>query len=267
MDGERDDPLSASLEFGRATSPRAVEASALEGDLAPVIAHAAHLSEDESVAGDQRLLVVLQAVNAGGKDGTIAEIVGVLHRSSMRVERFRKPPEGTSWQEVLLRALTIAPDAGELVIFNRSYYEELLRAVLDGHDDRDVVAEAILRLEGDLAERGTVVLKVFLHIDRDEQRRRLDLRQADPGLRHLHNPADYDDQQRWDSLMAAYDTVLALTHTSANPWHVVPANRRLVRNLLVAELLRPHLKPIPAGSARPRPVLHPPGGCTTEPDL
>jgi len=139
------------------------------------------------------------------------------------------------------RALARGPGPGELVIFHRSYYEELLRAVLEGDPSAATIAANITELEHAYTRRTTTVVKVMLHIDRDEQLRRLDARRDDQELHHLHNPDDYHDQRRWDDLMRAYQTMLVRTHTASHPWFVIPANDRKLRNAIVAGLLHPHL--------------------------
>jgi polyphosphate kinase 2 (PPK2 family) len=186
--------------------------------------------------------VVVQAVNAGGKDGTIAEITTALDPTTpIRIERFTRPSTPPPMPELRARALARGPGPGELVVFHRSYYEELLRAVLEGDPTADTIAADITELEHEYTRCATTLVKVMLHIDRDEQLRRLDHRRDDHGLRHLHNPDDYRDQRTWDDLMRAYQAMLVHTHTASHPWFVIPANDRELRNALVAGLLHPHL--------------------------
>jgi polyphosphate kinase 2 (PPK2 family) len=229
--------------LGPAIGPATITATALQRRLGTVPDLGPGLRAGQAVLADRGLLVILQAVNAGGKDGTIAELTSMLDRPDVRVERFRWREAGTSVHDLLDGALLAGPQRGELVFFHRSYYEELLRAVLKNDIDADHICRAIAELERAFATRSTVVLKVFLHIDRDEQLRRLDRRRDQPDLLGLHNPADYRDQDRWDDLMAGYQAVLSRTHTPEHPWLVIPANDRTVRNTLVASLLRPHLVP------------------------
>jgi polyphosphate kinase 2 (PPK2 family) len=229
--------------FGPNVGPAETTAAALQQRLDPTLDPAQQrLSAGERVLADRGLLVILQAVNAGGKDGTIAELVEMLDRPEVRVERFRRREPGTSVDDLFDRALAAGPALGELVFFHRSYYEELLRAVLENDADATDIRRAVTDLEHAFAARSTVVVKLFLHIDRDEQLRRLDRRRDRPHLVGLHNPADYRDQDRWDELMAAYQTVLACTHTSQHPWLIIPANDPAVRNGLVAEVLRAHFE-------------------------
>lgn len=225
------------------TGPATITSTALQRQLGGVVARCRPLRPGQHVPPDRGLLVVLQAVNAGGKDGTIAEVVRTLGSPRIRIERFLRPPPGAAPADLFDRALAAGPGPGELVFFHRSYYEELLHAVLRGDSDGTVQAlrTAIAELEQQLTARATTVVKIFLHIDRDEQRRRLDLRRHRPDLARLHNAADYLDQQRWDDLMNAYQTVLVWTHTPSHPWLVIPANDRTTRNTLVATALAPHL--------------------------
>lgn len=194
------------------------------------------------MAPNRALVLVIQAVNAGGKDGTIAEIAAALHPGAqVRTERFSRPHAPPPMSQLHDLAVARGPAPGELVMFHRSYYEELLRAVLERDATMDALATTISRIEDTFARRGSTLVKVMLHIDRDEQLRRLDRRRDDHTLHHLHNPDDHRDQDRWDDLMAAYQTTITRTHTTTHPWHLIPANDRQLRNALVADLLHPHL--------------------------
>jgi polyphosphate kinase 2 (PPK2 family) len=194
------------------------------------------LGRSFAVRADRRVLVVLEAVNAGGKDGLIEELVSVLGDDDVRVERFRRPLAGDRQRDVLDEVRRLAPKPGELVFFNRSYYGNPVHAAIAG---RDVTSrcERIVEVERWLADNGIVLVKLFLHIDKSEQFRRLEHRQYRAELRHLHNPMDYGDQGGWDDLMQAYDTVMSRTHTTVHPWLVIPSNDRAVRNHAVQDVL------------------------------
>lgn len=182
------------------------------------------------------VLVVLQAVNAGGKDGTI-EALKESGLSSIRVERLKRPINPLADHDLLRVARSILPRPGEFVVFNRSYYEDLVHAARSHGSDFPSLRDAILLFEDELVTSHITLVKLHLHIDQDEQRRRLDARRHAP-LRHLHNPWDYRDQAMWPQLMEAFDAVLAATHTAASPWLVLPANNRDIRNDVVARVLR-----------------------------
>jgi polyphosphate kinase 2 (PPK2 family) len=223
--------------------PATITSAALRQRLGAGVDRCRPLRASDRVRPDRGLLVVLQAVNAGGKDGVIAEVTATLATQPTRIERFRRRAPGTTAAQLFDGALAAGPGRGELVFFHRSYYEELLDAVLGGPGDVEQLRAAIADLERTLTARSTTVVKVFLHIDRDEQRRRLDRRRDRPELAPLHNTADYLDQDRWDDLMDAYQKVLGWTHTSVHPWLLIPANDRAIRNSLIATALTPHLTP------------------------
>jgi polyphosphate kinase 2 (PPK2 family) len=229
--------------LGPNIGPAEITAAALQQRLGRTLDLAEQcLRAGQPVLADRWLLVVLQAVNAGGKDGTIAELTSMLDAPGVRVERFRRRDAGTSVDDLFDRALAAGPAPGELVFFHRSYYEELLRAVLENASEAARIRRAIAELEGAFTARSTVLVKLFLHVDRDEQLRRLDRRRDQPHLAGLHNPADYRDQDRWDELMATYQVVLTRTHTPQHPWLIIPANDPAIRNGLVAAVLRPHFE-------------------------
>lgn len=184
-----------------------------------------------------RLLLLFQSVNAGGKDGAIEEVVSLLGEECVRVERFRRPPDGEPEIDLVDFASRLAPVDGELVVFNRSYYEAPLRAAIEQQPTLAALCERIITFENGLSEAGIAIVKLFLHIDKDVQLRRLDDRQKRPELRRLHNPRDYGDQAQWHDLMAAYDLVMSRTHTTRNPWLVIPSNDRHVRNTAVQQVL------------------------------
>jgi polyphosphate kinase 2 (PPK2 family) len=133
-------------------------------------------------------------------------------------------------------AASLLPQPGELVFFNRSYYEDLVHAARHQASDFPRLREKTLRFENELPASRIQLIKLHLHIDKDEQRRRLDARRH-LQLRHLFNPWDYHDQALWPELMQAYDAVLAATHTSTSPWLVIPANDREFRNRAVVRAL------------------------------
>jgi polyphosphate kinase 2 (PPK2 family) len=183
------------------------------------------------------VLIVLQAVNAGGKDGTIEALRESEELPSHRVERLKRPVNPLADHNLLRLAVSLLPQPGELVIFNRSYYEDLVYAARHQSPDFPRLCSAVLLFEDELTASGTRIVKLHLHIDKVEQRRRLAARRH-PHLRHLFNPWDYHDQEIWPEMMQAYDAVLAATHTSQNPWFIIPANQRDFRNHAVVRVLR-----------------------------
>ncbi len=182
-------------------------------------------------------MVLLEALNAGGKDGTIEELRAALGPETVRVERIKRPFPALGEHDLLEVAARLVPKPGEFVFFNRSYYEDPVHAAAHGNPQIGHLCERVVSFEDRLAADGIRVVKLFLHIDKEEQRRRLDARQRHRHLRHLHNPFDRHDQTNWTSLMSAYDSVLSLTHTRTSPWSMIPGNDRLFRNKAVEDVL------------------------------
>lgn len=193
----------------------------------------------------RRLLVVLAAVNAGGKDGSIEELQEVLGAEHIRVERIKRPIVVMRGHDLLRTAEPLVPQTGEIVIFNRSYYEDPLHAARHERAKVEEMCERIVRFEADLAESGVTLVKLHLHVDRNEQLRRLDARQRHPHLAHLFNPYDHHDQGHWPELMLAFETVCGLTHTASNPWFVIPGNDRSFRNAAIRAVLAHRIRERP----------------------
>ena len=186
------------------------------------------------------LLVVLQGMDTSGKDGTIKHAMASLSPSAMAVTAFRQPTPQELRHHFLWRIRRALPAPGQIGIFNRSHYEDVVvvrvkRLVPTAEWSSRF--EQINAFERQLAKGGTTLLKVFLHISRDEQRRRLLARLDDPTKRWKFNPNDLDDRARWDEFQAAYDDALTRCSTDAGPWYVVPADRKWYRNWAVSGLL------------------------------
>jgi PPK2 family polyphosphate:nucleotide phosphotransferase len=186
----------------------------------------------------RRLLVVLKAMDAGGKDGVVRHVGGVFNPSALRVTSFKVPTEEERGHHFLWRIRREVPLPGHVGIFNRSHYEDVLVVRV-----RDLVPEARWRarydeinaFERELVDDGVLLVKIMLHISRDEQRKRLHERLKDPTKYWKYNPADLDERARWDQYQAAYAD--ALTRCAEVPWYVVPADRKWYRNWAVASLL------------------------------
>ena len=198
------------------------------------------LQETLYASGTNRLLVVLQAMDAGGKDGTIRSVFDGVNPQGVRVACFKQPTATELAHDFLWRVHPHAPAAGEIAIWNRSHYEDVLVARV-----RELVTEKCWReryehiraFEAMLAAEGTTILKFFLHIGKDEQRQRLQERIDDPKKRWKWNSGDLDERRRWDDYQRAYEDALAATSTKAAPWYVVPADRNWYRDLVVSEVL------------------------------
>jgi PPK2 family polyphosphate:nucleotide phosphotransferase len=187
-----------------------------------------------------RLLVVFQAMDTGGKDGAIRNVFRDVNPAGVHVTSFKQPSEDDLAHDYLRRIHSQVPGDGEIAIFNRSHYEDVL--VVRVHE---LVPKARWRrryghindFERLLADEGTTVVKFFLHISRDEQRKRLQARVDDPHKRWKFREGDLGERARWDEYMAAYEDALSQTSTERAPWWVVPANRKWYRDLVVSTVL------------------------------
>ncbi len=189
----------------------------------------------------RRVLLVLQAMDCGGKDGTINHVVGQLDPLGLSITGFGPPTPEEQAHPFLWRIRRALPPAGYVGIFNRSHYEDVLVARVHNLVPENVWSQrydAINEFEAELAASGCAVLKVMLHISYEEQRRRLAERLEDPTKRWKYNPHDLDERARWDEYQAAYADALSRCSTAAAPWYVVPADRKWYRNWAVAHLLR-----------------------------
>lgn len=187
-----------------------------------------------------RLLLILQGMDTSGKDGTIRGVFHEVDPLGLRVVSFRAPSETEAAHDFLWRVHTHAPAAGELAIFNRSHYEDVLVPRIKGTIDRDECErryQHIRHFEALLAQSGTTILKCFLHISSETQRDRLQARIDDPGKNWKFDPSDLDARKHWDDYQQAYEDALAATSTDYAPWYVIPANSKTHRNLMVAELI------------------------------
>ena len=186
------------------------------------------------------LLVVLQALDAGGKDGTIKHVFRCVNPVGARVASFRGPTEEELAHDFLWRIHRHTPASGELVVFNRSHYEDVVAVRVRRLAPEDVWRpryRAIREFERTLTEAGTVVVKLFLHITKEEQAERLRARLEDPNKRWKFRVEDLDDRALWDQHQAAYQEAITETSTDAAPWYVVPADRKWFRNWVVSWIL------------------------------
>jgi len=190
--------------------------------------------------GRHKLLIVLQGMDTSGKDGTIRHVFDGVNPLGVRVAAFKVPTEAELAHDFLWRVHPVVPGKGEMVIFNRSHYEDVLAARVHGFVPPAVWKERFGQIndfEKVLAETGTIILKFFLFIDADEQKERLQERLDDPTKRWKFRKGDLDDRRLWKEYMAAYEDVLSRTSTKQAPWYVVPSNRKWYRNLVVASVI------------------------------
>ncbi len=187
-----------------------------------------------------KLLIILQGMDTSGKDGTIRHAMSGLDPQGIRVLSFKKPTEEELGHDFLWRIHSKVPAGGEVAIFNRSHYEDVLVVRVHG-----LVPEKVWRkryqeindFEKMLVENNTVILKFFLHISKEEQLVRLRERVKDPEKRWKFQHTDIEERKFWDDYMEAYQEAIAKTSTDAAPWYVVPSNAKWYRNYVVGSVI------------------------------
>lgn len=190
--------------------------------------------------GRHKVLVVLQGMDTSGKDGTIKHVFRTINPLGVRVANFKRPNDIELAHDFLWRVHEHAPRNGRISIFNRSHYEDVLvpRVLgdIDGKETKRRYAH-IRDFERMLAESGTTVVKIFLHLSKDEQKKRLQERLDDPEKHWKFDPTDLVVRSQWDAYQRAYEDAIAATDIDHAPWYIVPADSKTHRNLIVAHLL------------------------------
>ncbi|MDP2111258.1 MAG: polyphosphate kinase 2 family protein [Thiobacillus sp.] len=190
--------------------------------------------------GKNKLLVVLQAMDTAGKDSTIRHVFQGVDPLGVRVAGFKAPTAYELARDYLWRVHHHVPGTGEIAIFNRSHYEDVLITHVNGWIDAAECKRRYRQIndfERMLAETGTTILKFYLHISKDEQKKRLEERRDNPEKQWKFHPADLSVREQWDDYMDAYEAAMSATSTAHAPWHVIPANNKLARNLMISRLL------------------------------
>jgi PPK2 family polyphosphate:nucleotide phosphotransferase len=207
-----------------------------------LIGQVAHFQEMLFASRKQKLLLILQGMDTSGKDGTTRALFSESKISPMglRAVGFTAPSERERAHDYLWRVHVHVPAAGQIAVFNRSHYEDVLvpRVLgdIDGKETKRRYAQ-IRDFERMLCETGTTILKIFLHISKDEQKERLQERLDDPEKHWKFDPADLAARAQWDDYQRAYEDAMAATNAEHAPWYVVPADSKTHRNLIVAHLL------------------------------
>ena len=187
----------------------------------------------------QSLLIVLQARDAGGKDGVVKHVVGSFNPNGLHISSFKVPNEEELAHDFLWRIHAQAPGKGMIGVFNRSHYEDVLvTRVYDMIDGKTAKArlQHIKHFEALLSGSGTRILKFYLHISPDEQKQRLQDRLDEPGKHWKFNPGDLKDRDHWSQFTSAYQDALT-TSTSDAPWYVIPADHKWYRDLVISQIL------------------------------
>jgi PPK2 family polyphosphate:nucleotide phosphotransferase len=218
----------------------------------------ATLQEMLHAGREQALLIVLQGIDAGGKDGTIKHVMGAFNPQGVDVTAFKAPTEEELSHDFLWRVHRAVPPLGVVGIFNRSHYEDVLVARV-----KNLVAKSVWKrryehindFERLLVESKVTVVKFFLHISRDEQAVRLRERLADPHKNWKIAASDLEDRKLWDRYHEAFDEMLTRCNTSYAPWYVVPADKKWYRNLVVSRVLVERMKAMKLRFPDPPPDL------------
>ncbi|MEZ4640879.1 MAG: polyphosphate kinase 2 family protein, partial [Caldilineaceae bacterium] len=198
------------------------------------------LQETLYAQGKHKLLIVLQALDTGGKDGAIRHVFDGVNPQGVKVVPFKVPTPIELAHDYLWRVHPHTPARGEMVIFNRSHYEDVLVVRVHNLVPEDVWSrryEHINAFEKLLADEGTTILKFYLHISKPEQKERLQARLDDPSKHWKFRAGDLAERKLWPDYMAAYEAVLNRTSTEWAPWYIVPADRKWYRNLVISEVL------------------------------
>ena len=195
--------------------------------------------------GRRSLLVVLQGIDAGGKDGTIQHVMSGLNPQGVKVTAFKVPEGAEKRHDYLWRVHAAVPEFGQIGIFNRSHYEDVLVARVHSLVPKSVWSSRygqINEFERMLIENGTRIVKFLLYIDKDEQAARFRERIEDKTKNWKFSPADLKEREYWDQYMEAYQEMLRKCSKKEAPWYVIPANRKWFRNLAVSQILRDELE-------------------------
>ncbi len=187
-----------------------------------------------------RILLVMQAMDTGGKDGCIKHVFSHIDPQGIHVRSFKKPTELELAHDFLWRVHQQVPKRGDMVIFNRSHYEDVIAVRV-----KKLLPEKVWRrreqhivdFEQMLADEGTTIVKIFLNISKEEQKQRLQARLDNPTKHWKFNPEDLADRKRWGDFMRAYEEVISKTSKPHAPWYIVPADRKWYRNLCVARIM------------------------------
>lgn len=226
------------LELGPDDKESAAQALA---ELGPPLADLQEKLYAQSTAGGSRgVLLLLQGMDTAGKDGVIDHVVGLLNPGAVRMASFKSPTAEESSHDFLWRIEKQVPHAGEIGVFNRSHYEDVL--IVRVHDLAPKAQWSqrytqINAFERELKKRGITLIKCFLHISKKTQAERLAARLDDPEKYWKYNPADVDERGRWDDYQQAYLDALRKCSTVGTPWHVIPSDKKWYRNWAVAALL------------------------------
>ncbi len=211
-----------------------------EAQIAKVHDELTSLQEIHYAAGQNGILLVLQGLDTAGKDGTIRHVMAAFNPASCRVESFKVPTPEERAHDFLWRIHRVTPPLGSISIFNRSHYEDVLVTRVHGLVPERVITARYAQInafENLLAEAGTIVVKFFLYISRNEQRDRLLAREADHSKSWKLSTSDWPEHELYDDYVQAYKLALGTCSTKSAPWYVVPSDKKWYRNHAVAQIV------------------------------
>lgn len=214
--------------------------SAAKKELSSLHERLADLQQRFFVDRRKKLLFVLQGMDTSGKNGTIRHVFRGVNPQGVHVASFEKPSSREMAHDYLWRVHKRAPSKGEIMIFDRSHFEDVLAVRVNQLQPASVWRKRYRHIndfEQMLADEGTVILKFFLHIDRDTQKQRLQERLDVPSKNWKFDQSDLVARAKWDQYVAAYEEVFEKTSTDHAPWYIIPANKKWARNLLVARIV------------------------------
>ena len=217
-----------------------LEKTAGEAQLASNLAALDELQMKFWANRSRALLIVLQGIDSAGKDGVIRRVITALNPQGVIVHSFKKPSDAETAHDYLWRVHLRCPAKGDIAVFNRSHYEDIIVGSVHGTMDAETAARRchhVREFERMLTDEGTIILKFFLSITKDEQLKRLHDRLDDPTKQWKFSINDVNERQSWSRYTEVFESMLGDTSTDYAPWMVVPANRKWFRNLLVSELL------------------------------
>ena len=190
--------------------------------------------------GKHKILIVIQAMDTGGKDGCVRKVFSRVDPQGIKVTSYKGPSEKELAHDFLWRIHQNVPARGEIAIFNRSHYEDIVAVRVKGLAPQEVWEKRykhIIDFEQMLVDEGTTILKFFLNISKEEQRKRLQSRLDRPEKHWKFHPDDLADRARWEDFMEAYEDVLERTSTPSAPWFVIPADFKWYRNMCVSQIV------------------------------
>jgi PPK2 family polyphosphate:nucleotide phosphotransferase len=226
--------------------------------LRELVARLALLSNRLWAESSRSVLLILQGLDASGKDGTVRRVLTGVNTQGCRIVSFKRPAGAELAHDYLWRIHAACPEHGEIGIFNRSHYEDVVAVRVRGLASEQVWSrrpQHIREFERLLADEGTAIRKVYLHISFEEQGKRLQARLDNAEKVWKFRREDLDDRARWHEYIEAYEDVVSETSTEWAPWHVVPADRKWVRNVAVAHLLVDLLERLDPEIPPPDPAL------------